>query len=265
MRRKTASGGPPRGGGGGAAGPARQTRRPAAAAAPKEGKAAPKRGSGRGGVKREATAQKGAVKKEAAQEECEDCPPGSGKLRGHVGRHVGKKAADVFSFSEEDEERTEEPKEEEEQAEASPQPPKRTTRRHAAAEAQKKKRAKLDGASAGGEDQGSDSEDSDSDIDLSTARPKLGAKVEVKQLGKKEPGAKRRKRATWHSGTVTDVDARAQTMVVKLEVGETRTLEWEDKDVRFEDEENDKERPDLHAVVRPRLLSSSPFSEISTR
>ena len=216
-----------------------------------EAKAAPKRGSGRGGVKREATAQKGAVKKEAApKEECEECAPGSGKLRGHVGRHVGKKAADVFSFSEDDEEQKDEQRDE-----VSPQPPKRNTRRHAAAEAQKKKRAKLDSANAGGEDQGSDSEDSDSDIDLSTARPKLGAKVEVKQLGKKEPGAKRRKRATWHSGTVTDVDARAQTMVVKLEDGETRTLEWEDKDVRFEDEENDKERPDLHAVVRPHLVS----------
>ncbi len=124
------------------------------------------------------------------------------------------------------------------------------------------KRAKVDeapAAAAGTADAGaepaaeegrrSSDSDSDSDIDLSTARPKVGAAVTVKRLGEKPPGGKRRKKATWLPGKVKSTDERTQRMVVVLlESGEEMKRKWDDKDIKFDNEDEDVQRPDLDAV-----------------
>jgi hypothetical protein len=94
---------------------------------------------------------------------------------------------------------------------------------------------------------GSDS-DSDSDVDLATARPKPGAAVTVKRPGEKPPGSKRRKKAQWVAGKVKTIDERTKRMVIELEIGQDVKLKWDTKDVRYDNEEEDVQRPDLYAI-----------------
>ena len=135
----------------------------------------------------------------------------------------------------------------------------KSRRRPAASSAGEAKRAKVDEAPAGEAETGAESaaeegrrssdSDSDSDIDLATARPKVGAAVTVKRLGEKPPGSKRRKKAQWLAGTVKSTDERTQCMVIVLvESGEEMKRKWDDKDVKFDNEDEDVQRPDLDAV-----------------